>query len=409
MQKPKERAEDTKYAGVKKLPEGGWYLRVTAIDPKTQQKREREGKVEAANAEAAFSIRQQWKDELTRVKEKAPEVTLTACAQAWLKQCVTDNESQATLDKKTDFLEQHILPVLGSYLLVKLERADLREWVRQASSKTYVPAKNKELKAKTAAIHYSEDTVRGWWRTLQALLTWAVDEYGLNFNPGQGMDVDRYLNKSLRQSVQKAKGVNSLTPEELPVFLKATALHFPDWHVMGVWGFLCGMRWSELSALNFNTSFDTAVREAIVRNTQVRGVTRDRTKAGEDRRIPYAQFMWDLLQAHRAKLIRDQAPGVETGLCFPSVVGSFRATSAFPFDEICAKAGIAKRLSSKCFRRTYEDLMRRSKVDAVVKRSMIGHSDERMSATYGTVHTEERHAALASILPLAGFQKTSKG
>ena len=63
--------------------------------------------------------------------------------------------------------------------------------------------------------------------------------------------------------------------------------------------------------------------------------------------------MWEVLQEHRQRLVAEQAPGVETGLCFPSKTGGYRLASLMTklFARICEDGGIPKTLTSKAFRR----------------------------------------------------------
>ena len=71
-----------------------------------------------------------------------------------------------------------------------------------------------------------------------------------------------------------------------------------------------------------------------------------------------------------------------------------------PFAAICAAAGVPKRLSTKVFRRTYNDLCRRAGVDEVVLRATIGHADRRMSEVYASVDPSEKRAGLARVAAL---------
>lgn len=391
--KPRNRHTATKYKGVFKLPEGKFQIRVRVKNPKTGKYVGAERIVDAATAEIASQMRHDIAQSLLKPAKCESGLTLTDCAKLWLKRGVADGETEATLEKKTDILNLHVLPLLGDYFVNKIEKGDLRDWVRWASGRKYSPTER-------VTRYYAEDTVAGWWRTLQALMNWADEEYELDNNPAPRFDATKYFSRNLRKRVQLIEGPNSLTPEELTKFLEVLRSDFKHWYAMGVWGFFCGMRWCELSALDLTKHFDTDAMEVVLRVTQVRGKPVERTKTGVIRRVPYNEFMWDVLQAHRRDLIRRQAPGVGKGLAFPSRTGGYRYPSAFPFGKVCDTAEIPKRLSSKAFRRTWEDLMRTARVDSIVKRSIIGHRDDRMSERYGTVHPTERQKALATILQL---------
>ena len=110
------------------------------------------------------------------------------------------------------------------------------------------------------------------------------------------------------------------------------------------------------------------------------------------------------MKEHRQRLMEAQAPGFETGLCSPSQTGGHRLASLMtkPFARVCREVGIEKKLTSKAFRRTYNDLCRRAGVEGLVLRSMIGHSGEKMSEVYASIDPSEKQAALARVVQMVG-------
>ncbi len=100
---------------------------------------------------------------------------------------------------------------------------------------------------------------------------------------------------------------------------------------------------------------------------------------------------------------KEKAPGYDSGLVFPSKTGGYRFLSLMdkPFAAICKAAGINKKLSSKVFRRTFNRLMRRAKVDESVKLAIIGHAGSEVNRRYEHIDVSNKHLALASVRGLS--------
>ena len=65
-----------------------------------------------------------------------------------------------------------------------------------------------------------------------------------------------------------------------------------------------------------------------------------------------------------------------------------------------APAGIVQPCLPHGLRRTFDDLMRRAGVDAIVTRSITGHVTERMQEHYGSVAIDENRTLVARVLQL---------
>lgn len=134
----------------------------------------------------------------------------------------------------------------------------------------------------------------------------------------------------------------------------------------------------------------------------VRGTRRPRTKSGHARRVPFTEAMAKAIQERRKRLLALQAPGLDTGLCFPSEAGKARCASVMdkPFARICKEAGIKKKLSTKVFRRTITSGAPEWIPPCT---SIVGHATDRMQDVYSSVGPKERLQALAGVLgPLRG-------
>lgn len=389
---PKRAGKKTRYPGVKRAGDG-CRIEVKVTDPKTGRRLTRDRFVPDISIEDAVRIREAWKDELLSTKKaKVPPATLSDCARLWLKRCAKKGEARSTLENKADVLTTHVLPILGDHFTERLDRNDLKSWLLEVSRKR-----------KPTGERYAKETVLCWWRRLKALIRWVVDEYELDTDPTSAIDPEAHLHRELRVGVQARRGTNALTTEELARFLPTARELYPQHYAMIVVGFFTGMRWSELSALRWD-HFNHDTMEIEVFETQWRGTEREQTKSGRGRGPAFNAFMWDVMTQHRQRLVEAQAPGVETGLCFPSESGGYRHASLMtkPFARICEACGIPKKLTSKAFRRTYNDLCRRAGVEGLVLRSMIGHSDPRMSEVYASIDPSEKQAALAKVVQMVG-------
>src|SRR5690606_30816752 len=92
----------------------------------------------------------------------------------------------------------------------------------------------------------------------------------------------------------------------------------------------------------------------------------------------------------------------ESELLFPSITGGFRAPTVLnkPFSEVSDAIGLGYRFTQKGMRRTFNDLARAAKVEALVTRSISGHLTERMQHHYSTVRPEEQRASIARVTAL---------
>ena len=80
---------------------------------------------------------------------------------------------------------------------------------------------------------------------------------------------------------------------------------------------------------------------------------------------------------------------------FPSREGTYRYPTVLvkPLQRCCERAGVAKRLTAHCMRKTANNLIRRAAGDTVA-RSMIGHATAEMTLRYSEVDQAEALGAL---------------
>ncbi len=71
-----------------------------------------------------------------------------------------------------------------------------------------------------------------------------------------------------------------------------------------------------------------------------------------------------------------------------------------PFSDVVEETGLGKRFTQRGLRRTFNDLARAARVDALVTRSISGHLTEKMQQHYSTVNSDEQRQGIAKVIEL---------
>ena len=97
-------------------------------------------------------------------------------------------------------------------------------------------------------------------------------------------------------------------------------------------------------------------------------------------------------------------------LLFPSITGGYRAPSVLnkPFADVGDAIGLGKTITQCGMRRTFNDLARAARIEAVVTRSISGHLTERMRERYSTVSSSEQRESIARVIDLMTFKKSAE-
>jgi hypothetical protein len=67
---------------------------------------------------------------------------------------------------------------------------------------------------------------------------------------------------------------------------------------------------------------------------------------------------------------------------------------------VVEEMGLGKRFTQRGLRRTFNDLARTARVDALVTRSISGHLTESMQHHYSTVNADEQRSGIAKVIEL---------
>lgn len=292
-------------------------------------------------------------------------------------------------DTYYDALSLKIWPRLGDYRVTDISRSVVEDWVAWV-----------ERQRKADGDPYAQDTLTGWFRVLTRLLRDMAADYDLP-------DPVRRIRgpHSNRKNTQEQR---TLSPEELHRFLEAARKVVPQHYVAMLTLATTGMRVSEVFALQWDC-IDFKREEFIVRRGRSGGDPVESTKTDDPRTVPMHPVLAEALREHRKQLLASQHPGVDTNLVFPSNKGTMRFASgiykAYGLAREAAK--IDQKVNNQVLRRTMNTMLRRSGVDRIVLRNVMGHSSEEMTERYSWVDGSEKRQAILKVFPTGG--KTATG
>jgi integrase len=382
------------------MEKGGFLVRGRAVDPRTGKTKEVRFTTQAADAAQAFTLLQ---DELRKVRAgtvslAATPTTFSGFAVSLFEDKVKagDIKSASGRLKWAHVLEHHLIPAFGTLMVDQIRHMDVAAWrVRVAET--------------IQAGKYSPHTANTWVEVLRVILKAAVVRFELVRNP---MDGIRNFDTSEHGYTEEEP--NSLTVEEMPRFLEKMRELYPQHFAFVCLGFFLGHRPSTLrplrrSGLTPDLLFDEGlllVRQSHTEGDEVMATTKTKIR----QRITLPQVLVEILRWHTATQLT--TPEQQTSeLLFPAEDGGFRSRSALkkPFATVASAIGLNKHVSPKAMRRTFQDLARAAEVKDIVTRAISGHATETMQHHYSTVAADEKKAAIAKVIELAGVRKTLAG
>ncbi len=348
----------------------------------------RQAKVERKRLMAQFA-------EGEKEVRESGRMTLGIYAGSWIESRKKEGEKYSTRRLKIHVLNKRILPYFGDWYVEAIARMDVKEWRDRMSEEIVIrPRKADQDSAELPPKTVSPVTVNVWLRIFKAMVAAYFDDYNLGPSP-----IARV--KPLKVRRRKKDDPNSLPAELLPKVLARFKEAYPQHYAMLYIGMTTGMRWSELSALEWD---DVDMEQGVLNSTraQVRGHV-DTRKTDDEIEFPLLPEMAEVLRWHRRRLIEQQSPGLGKGLVFPSKLGGYSFASRFskPLESVRKELGIPYRLTSKVMRRTFNNLLRKAAVDRLVLRSLTGHSSETMTEQYSTVASAEQWNAVATVVRIA--------
>lgn len=376
-----------------------WVLRATArtkTGVKTEKRKRLEDATQGEALLALEELRRELKEEVEHGKasrEQQAAETISAYAQRWLQSLAVKRRGKikpASIETRVRFLERFVLPFLGHLTAAEVTPSRIEEW-KEWLAQQEQPERIGRAKNPRAGEAYAHETLLTAWATMRALLSWTSIKAGVP-NPAADLRFD--------VAGRPRQPKSALTGEEFSRLIKAAERESPDIRTMLILGFITGMRFCELSALEWR-DLDLARGLLRIERSQVLGQVGPPKTEATRRDVYLPAEVVSVLREHRAWLATDateraQKEGAVPGLVFPSRTGGYRAPAVLkkPLRRCCQIAGIGKHLTSHCMRMTSSNLIRQAAGDAAA-RAMVGHAKDsaEMTFRYSDVAREERLAA----------------
>jgi integrase len=199
---------------------------------------------------------------------------------------------------------------------------------------------------------------------------------------------------SVRESKSFEGSGKVLTADELSRLLQAVEQFEPSWYPLIRLLATTGMRWSEATALKWS-DIDLDAGHLTINRKHVGGIIGPPKTRASRRHLPLEPGTVEVLKAHRADLIRRQAPGLPDGWVFPSESGGllFNGVAGKPLVRAARRAGLDKRPSAHWFRHTLNHLLGQA-ANERVQMAMLGDVTDTMRLHYDHVFLEEKRSAV---------------
>ncbi|HKY36578.1 MAG TPA: hypothetical protein VJN18_11600 [Polyangiaceae bacterium] len=393
----------TKYENVFETPTGGHLVRARVKDPTTDQLVTIK---KTLNLDALGS--HQWLlNEIDRVRSGRPlpplqKVRFSEFAAALLEEKLTKQEIKSVKGRErwgytlvhlisgtTGERSDKYVPGFGDMYIDMVHSSHVEEW-------------KLGIAGLIQADDYAPTTANGWLSILRVVMQAAKRKYGLSQLATEDVtdfDTSDWV-------VYSEEEPNSLTPEQVPVFLGRLRELHPQHYAMAFLGLATGLRPSTLRPLRRRGPVADVLwdrNRILIRRSQTRGeevmqMTKQRTRYAID--LP--ESVVDVLKWHvESQLLAPEQHAAD--LLFPSITGGFRSPTVLnkPFAEITEELGLP-RFTQLGMRRTYNDLARAAGVLDLVTRSISGHSTEQMQHHYSTVSPDEQRSSIAKVIDLFG-------
>ena len=392
--------------GIYRLKSGGYYVRSRVTDRKTGKRRE----VSAVLYDAKTPTEAQKELDALVVAARAELRGMAPSRQLWsdfavslLEERVAKRiiESAATLERWQDALDDYLIPAFGYLPTIEVTRARIDNWLTKVvvlrwmrDGRTIQRRRKKDGKpiGKPLLVRLKATTVNGILRILATICEAARVKFDLAKSAFDGIE---FLPEG---RIYTREEPNALTPAVVPKFLALARERYPQHYLMLLLGFVTGARPGELRAIrrkgpNADLNWRTGV--LLIRQSHSRGqAVMDRTKTKADRPVALPAVIIE--EAHRHVLALPEGPAQESDLLFPTDEGKLRTRNilAKPFKALVKELGLGMRVTPRAMRRTFNDLAREIGLEAVVTRSISGHTDDRMRIHYSSARDEEQRKAL---------------
>jgi integrase len=382
---PRREGTKTRHPGVYRLGPSSFRVRVKVQGPDGKSKQAE--RIVDGTLEEAVAARVALSGGLKSVGRAGASVlpmrpTVSDFAKFWLESKAGSLE-EGTLDRYADVLEFHILPFMGGTRIDEVRAADVQSFINAQSAKKATPM-----------------TVRSRFAVLRSMMLDAVNMLDLPRDPT--------MRPMLPELDDRDEG-NRLTPGQLDAWLAKFQELAPTQYAYALTLAFTGMRPCHVRALRWE---DVDLEAAVLRPRMkvylgVLSPTSKKKRAPKE--FPMPAELVEALRAHKAWLNAPMVdyhlgpclrhPGVASGLCFPNSKGKPQCQSKVWRVWQRTNEALGVDLNARGLRRTFNDMLRRAKVDAFTAEALTAQTPQ-TRRLYSTVDLDEKRVAVGKVLEL---------
>lgn len=302
--------------------------------------------------------------------------------------------SRLTLQRDANALFNHIIPDAGHWVVLDITRADLDRLVDYWLSG-----------------EHSTSTVATWLKTLKLFVRYACGQVGRTDDPTANVETVPVLRRKAQP----------LTIEQLTTLLDY--MHSHTYYAQH-WAFVLvaactGARYSEVSALHWD---DVDEENGIIRfgHKQNGGMREVGSKTGRRWTFPLLDELREALRWHRTRMMRQQHPGLGSGIVFPAKPQPGRhgadAVSGYVWPGTVRNA--LARSCEKCelppitthdLRVSFVTIALDQGVQGEILRTVTGHQSEAMGAYYYHGNSEAQRRLFGPLAAAISGRGTTQG
>lgn len=382
---PRRSGTKTRHPGVYRVGPSEYRVRckVQGPDGKTRQAE----RIVDGTLEEAVAVRVALSGGLKSVGRAGASVlpvrpTVSDFAKFWLESKAGSLEP-GTLDRYADVLEFHVLPFMGGTRIDEVRAADVQAFINAQVAKKATP-----------------QTVRSRFQMLRGMMRDAVNMLDLPRDPTM---------RPMLPAIGDRDEGNRLSGEQLAAWLSAFRDAAPVQYAYVLTLALTGMRPCHVRALRWeDVDLDAAVLRPRMK-VYLGVLSPASMKKRAPKEFPIPAELVEELRAHRAWLNAPMVdyhlgpclrhPGADSGLVFPNREGKPQCQSKVwrVWQEVNAKVGV--QLNARGLRRTFNDLLRRSQVDAITAEALTAQTPG-VRRLYSTVGLDEKRDAVGKVLKM---------
>lgn len=408
-----EMASEPSLPGVYRRKDGGFVIRARVVNPRSGKQTEiLRALVDVERAEDAFAILTDEKNKI-RTGAVTPALTIPTWKSfaASLFQAKVDDgtiKSAAGRKKWARILEHHLFKApWAEYYVDKTPHAELSEWRNSLPRRKWKRVRTNKKTGETKVIAsgtYKPNTLNDVLAVARVISKAATLKFDLPRDPMVGIE-DFPTDTHRTYTVEEP---NSLTPDEVSLWLRTFRELYPQFYAMVFLMLVLGHRPSTTRPLRRQgptPDLNLQTRELHIRRSHTADdgeEVMDQTKTKRDQTIRLTKDVVDVLKWHiDTQLTADAQKNSE--LLFPSEEGGIRSRSCLdkPFRKVTEACGIKKTITPRAMRRTFKDLARAVKLEAVVGKAISGHQTDAMHLLYSTAQDVEVEKGLAKVVSIA--------